>query len=117
MINFKPIFNTEERLRLIRLIETSEKSFAIRQLMNKVPEIQEIIFQNKEFKKLYRFICDDNYFLSKAILFNKPSKSNWFVGHHQDLSISVKNKVAIEGYTNWTHKNGQLGVILPKEII
>ncbi len=113
----EPIFSSEERLRLISLIENSEKGFAIRQLVNKIPEIQEVVFNNKEFNKLYNAICGTNYFLSKAIFFNKPSKSNWFVGYHQDLSISVENKIEVEGYTNWTNKNGQLGVIPPKEIL
>ena len=33
------------------------------------------------------------------------------------LSISVKEKQEIEGYTNWTKKNDQLGVIPPKEVL
>ena len=111
------IFNDEELEKLISLIENSEKQYAIRQLMNKKPEIQEVIFNNKNFKELYASICTEDYFLSKAIFFNKPSKSNWFVSNHQDLSISVKEKKATEGYANWTNKNGQFGVIPPKEVL
>ena len=113
----KPIFGNEELLRLISLIENSEKSYVVRQLVNKIPEVLEVVFQNKKFRKLYKSVCDEDYFLSKAIFFNKPAKSNWFVSHHQDLSISVKNKIEKEEYTNWTNKNGQLGVIPPKEIL
>ncbi|WP_299159739.1 phytanoyl-CoA dioxygenase family protein [uncultured Tenacibaculum sp.] len=113
----KPVFSNEELLRLISLIENSEKSYAIRQLVNKIPEVQELVFQNENFRKLYKLVCSEDYFLSKAIFFNKPAKSNWFVSHHQDLSISVKNKIEVETYTNWTNKKGQLGVIPPKEIL
>ncbi|WP_064967435.1 phytanoyl-CoA dioxygenase family protein [Tenacibaculum ovolyticum] len=113
----QPVFSNEERLSLINLIEGVEKSYAIRQLVNRIPEVQEVVFENKEFKELYSTVCNEDYFLSKAIFFNKPAKSNWFVSHHQDLSISVKDKMEIEGYTNWTNKNGQLGVIPPKEIL
>ncbi len=111
------IFSDEERLQLIHLIESSENKYAIRQLVNKVPEIKEVIFKNEKFKKLYASVCCTDYFLSKAIFFNKTGKFNWFVSHHQDLSISVKKKLIIEGYTNWTNKNGQLGVIPPKRIL
>lgn len=113
----KQIFSKKELLDLISLIEESEKSYAIRQLINKVPKVQELVFKNKKFKNLYKTIYGEDYFLSKAIFFNKPAKSNWFVSHHQDLSISVENKVETEKYSNWTNKNGQLGVIPPKEIL
>ncbi len=111
------IFEAKELQQLISLIDTSEKKYAIRQLVNKIPAIQNIIFKNKNFQELYNSVCDKNYFLTKAIFFNKPSKSNWFVSHHQDLSISVKEKVINDGYNNWTHKSGQLGVIPPKEVL
>lgn len=113
----EPIFGDEECLQLISLIESSQKRYAIRQLVNKLPKIEEVVFQNEKFKKLYTSICSTDYFLSKAIFFNKIGKFNWFVSHHQDLSISVKKNVAIDGYSNWTNKNGQLGVIPPQEIL
>lgn len=111
------IFGNEELLKLINLIENSEKKYAIRQLVTKIPEVQEVIFQNENFRKLYKSVCSKDYFLSKAIFFNKPARSNWFVSYHQDLSISVKDKIKKEEYTKWTNKNGQLGVIPPKEIL
>lgn len=113
----EPIFNNKEIEHITNCIDESEKSYAIRQLFNKIPELQQVIFSNKKFKNLYNSICDKEYFLSKAIFFNKPKQSNWFVNHHQDLSISAKEKTATKGYTNWTNKNGQLGVIPPKEIL
>ena len=111
------IFNKIELNCLINLIESRSSDFSIRQLVNQIPEIPEIIFKNPQFKKLFESVCDESYFLSKAIYFNKPSKSNWFVSSHQDLSISVQDKLDVKGYTNWTNKNGQLGVIPPKVIL
>lgn len=111
------IFSDGELQQLISLINNSENEYAIRQLITKVPEILELVFQNKQFKQLYNATCGKGYFLSKAIFLNKPSRSNWFVSYHQDLSISVKEKKPTEAYSNWTNKNGQLGVIPPKEIL
>ncbi|MFY0630112.1 MAG: phytanoyl-CoA dioxygenase family protein [Flavobacteriaceae bacterium] len=111
------IFSEIELQNLIQLIESNSSDFSIRQLVNRVPEIQKVIFENQSFRDLFDSICDKRYFLSKAIYFNKPSKSNWFVGYHQDMSISVKNKLDKEGYSNWTNKKGQLGVIPPVDIL
>jgi hypothetical protein len=111
------IFNEVELMTIVKLIEDNNFDFSERQLINKFPKLQEMVFGNKLFKGLYNTICDENYFLSKAIYFNKPSKSNWFVSYHQDLSVSVKEKNESEGFNNWTNKKGQLGVIPPLNIL
>lgn len=111
------IFHQEELNEIIHFIENNNFDFSERQLLNRFPKLQNIIFKSKSFKELFSTICDDKYFLSKAIYFNKPSKSNWFVSYHQDLSISVKNKIEEQGYNSWTNKKGQLGVIPPLSIL
>jgi len=113
----KSIFNEVELTTLVKLIEANNFDFSERQLVHRFPEILEIIFKNEVFKELYNTICNTSYFLSKAIYFNKPSKSNWFVSYHQDLSISVKDKKETAGFSNWTQKKGQLGVIPPLHIL
>lgn len=111
------IFSDLELSQIIDSLGENSKSFAVRQLVEKCPETLSLIFRNKFFKLLYDEICGQNYFLSKAIFFNKPKKSNWFVSYHQDLSISVKHKQDREGFTNWTIKNNQIGVIPPLQIL
>jgi hypothetical protein len=110
-------FSESELAEINNLIAVYNFDFSERQLLNRFPKLQETIFENKLFKELLNTICDKDYFLSKAIYFNKPSKSNWFVSYHQDLSVSVKNKIAQEGYCSWTNKKGQLGVIPPLSIL
>lgn len=112
-----PIFSDEELSLLINEVDDSSKTHAIRQLINQKPKIQQLIFGNQNFRALFNSVCDETYFLTKAIYFNKPSKSNWFVSYHQDLSVSVVEKVEAENYTSWTNKNGQLGVIPPVDIL
>ena len=75
-----------------------------------------MIFTEK-LKELIATFSESTYFMTKAIYFDKPSTSNWFVGYHQDLSISVDQKVAIAGYQNWTFKKGQYSVQPPLEIL
>lgn len=111
------IFDDVELNKITKFIDCKKFNFSERQLLNRYPKIEEIIFNNLFFKELYNSICDDSYFLSKAIYFNKPSKSNWFVSYHQDLSISVKNKLEAKGFISWTNKNEQLGVIPPLKVL
>ncbi|APZ44900.1 hypothetical protein BW723_00740 [Polaribacter reichenbachii] len=110
-------FSEKVLRKIIRIVENNNFNFSERQLLNRFPEIEKLIFENDNFKKLFRTICEESYFLSKAIYFNKPPKSNWFVSYHQDLSISVKNKIEEEGFNSWTNKKGQLGVIPPLNIL
>ena len=90
--------------------------FAIRQLIKNVPELADLLF-NKKLIDLISDLSESEYFLTKAIYFDKPSESNWFVAYHQDLSISVDQKAELENYTNWTFKKGQYGVQPPIEIL
>lgn len=90
--------------------------FAIRQLLKNVPGLTELLFNNS-LRELLSDLSASEYFVSKAIYFDKPSDSNWFVAYHQDLSISVNQKIELEEYTNWTFKKGQYGVQPPMEIL
>ncbi|MBT0608714.1 phytanoyl-CoA dioxygenase family protein [Aequorivita echinoideorum] len=90
--------------------------FAIRQLITNVPELSDLLF-NKKLTELISDLTESEYFLTKAIYFDKPSESNWFVAYHQDLSITVDQKVELENYVNWTFKKGQYGVQPPVQIL
>ena len=90
--------------------------FAIRQLMKVVPKLKPSIF-NEQLLAILNEVLESGYFLSKAIYFDKPPKSNWFVPFHQDLSISVNQKANLKGYDNWTFKKGQHGVQPPQTIL
>lgn len=57
------------------------------------------------------------YFVVKSIYFDKPESSNWYVSYHQDLTISVDNKVAREGFIRWTTKYNQFAVQPPVEYL
>ncbi len=113
----RSIFNSNEIEQLLELIGDSGETYAKRQLINKSPKIKDIIFNNPNFNKLYHSICDRSYFLSKAIYFNKPKMSNWFVNYHQDISISALKKIPFDGFSKWTSKDGQLGVIPPQNVL
>ena len=90
--------------------------FAVRQLIKNIPELKNLLF-NEKLIELISDLSESEYFLTKAIYFDKPSESNWFVAYHQDLSISVDQKTELENYINWTFKKGQYGVQPPTKIL
>jgi len=120
------VYSDQEILQIVECIENTSSHndevmktkdvFAIRQLLKYIPELRKILY-NQNLIALLADLSQSEYFLTKAIYFDKPSTSNWFVAYHQDLSISVDNKVDVKNYTNWTFKKGQYGVQPPLKIL
>lgn len=120
------LYNSDEVGKIISMIEqinTDSESliktknlFAIRQLIRTIPELKHLLFTDN-LLKLISDLGGEDYFLTKAIYFDKPKESNWFVAYHQDISISVKEKHEIPSYSNWTFKKNQHGVIPPTQIL
>lgn len=96
--------------------EVNKDLYAIRQVLKEIPELKNHLF-NKKLISVLNTVFKSNYFLNKAIYFDKPKTSNWFVAYHQDLSISVAHKADVVGYTNWTYKKKQFGVQPPINIL
>jgi len=94
----------------------SDDLFAVRQFFNEFPETINIVF-NDNLKQIIKSNFGDSYFVTKSIYFDKPEKSNWFVSYHQDLTISVNQKLEFDGFENWTVKQNQFAVQPPKTIL
>ena len=95
------IFSDEEIEKIIEVIQNidtsketfrkSEDLFAIRQFLKEIPEVKDLIFNDK-IKTIIKEIFGEKYFAVKSIYFDKPEKSNWYVAYHQDLTVSVDKK-------------------------
>lgn len=94
----------------------TEDIFAIRQFLKEIPESAKVIF-NQPLLDTIGSVFGEGYFVSKAIYFDKPEKSNWFVPYHQDLTISVNRKLEMEGFGPWTTKHNQFAVQPPLNIL
>lgn len=94
----------------------SKDLFAIRQFFNYMPAVANIVMASR-LGDLIKETFGADYFVVKSIYFDKPPASNWFVSYHQDLTISVKEKIAVEGFGPWTLKDAQFGVQPPLEIL
>lgn len=49
----------------------------------------------------------------RAILFDKTPETNWALGWHQDRTIAVRQRVAVDGFGTWSVKSGMLHVEPP----
>jgi len=96
--------------------QSSLPLYAIRKLLKKIPQLKPLMF-NKSLLRFLDELIGADAFLTKSIYFDKPEHSNWFVSFHQDLSISVKDKIPKEGYINWTRKKEVIGVQPPREVL
>jgi len=123
------VFTENEIENLISLIENktannqendtfrkSQDLFAIRQFHKEIPETLSFIF-NKKLQDIVESTFGKGFFITKSIYFDKPEKSNWFVAYHQDLTISVNQKIETENFENWTIKQNQFAVQPPTEIL
>jgi ectoine hydroxylase-related dioxygenase (phytanoyl-CoA dioxygenase family) len=120
------VFSFNELSELAHLIDGADNSgslfrkttdlFAIRQVLKELPQLNEIVF-NVKIREIIRELFGDSYFVVKSIYFDKPGNSNWFVAYHQDLTISVDQKLNIDGFGPWTVKQNQYAVQPPLEIL
>ena len=120
------IFSTEQIQEILAKIESADTTnstfrksndiFAIRQFLKEIPAIQKIVLGYK-LRELITELFGQNYFVSKSIYFDKPEQSNWFVAYHQDLTISVDKKLALENFGPWTVKQNQFAVQPPLDFL
>jgi hypothetical protein len=71
--------------------------------------IQELA-RSQEVRRVIASVLGPNCFAVKGILFNKTQKSNWKVPWHQDLTITVQERIEAEGFGPWTIKGGVVNV-------
>ncbi|MEM9675745.1 MAG: WYL domain-containing protein [Bacteroidota bacterium] len=90
--------------------------FAIRKLLQVLPALKKHIF-NLKLHTIIQEGMGEDYFLIKAIYFDKPPMSNWYVTLHQDIPINVKEKIDVEGYSAWISKQGIISVRPPVDIL
>ena len=90
--------------------------FAIRRFLKEVPAIQPLIFTDR-FREVISEYFGHDYFAVKSIYFDKPATSNWFVGWHQDLTISVDKRIDLAGFGPWTVKQDYFAVQPPVDVL
>jgi ectoine hydroxylase-related dioxygenase (phytanoyl-CoA dioxygenase family) len=93
-------------------VSTAEGAACVRHLRAK----SEVFYQLAISERLKSLISS---YLSpvRSILFDKTPEENWPVTWHQDLTITVENKIEIEGYGAWSTKAGSVHVQPPESLL
>jgi ectoine hydroxylase-related dioxygenase (phytanoyl-CoA dioxygenase family) len=94
----------------------SVATYAIRNALTEVPCLRRVL-ADPGLHSIVRETLGDGAFVTKNIWFEKPHGGNWFVGWHQDISISVRERREVPGYSKWTAKHGVIGVVPPVAIL
>lgn len=90
--------------------------FAVRNLLDVAPEIRALA-QSPEICTLIGTILGDKPMPVRGILFDKIPNANWKVPWHQDVTITVQEKVEAEGFGPWSIKADVLHVQPPAYVL
>ena len=91
-------------------------AYGIRDLFNVVP-ITKTIAHSQKLLDLVQPILGSKARVVRGIFFDKNAEANWKVAWHQDLTIAVREKLEVEGYTPWSIKAGIIHVQPPIDIL
>ncbi len=105
---------------LIRDLDSCRKPNAIgaglRDVLNLVPSVRTIA-QSEELMSVLNAVGVGSARCVRGIYFDKQRDANWKVVWHQDLTIAVKRRVDVDGFSAWTMKAGSQHVQPPVEIL
>ncbi|HXF39835.1 MAG TPA: phytanoyl-CoA dioxygenase family protein [Blastocatellia bacterium] len=118
VINSEMILQLRQALAGVSSRNTSgrESSYGVRNLLYVVPA-----FRSLETHESVRALVDpiegENASIVRSIFFDKTQQANWKVSWHQDLTIAVRHKVEMPGFTAWSVKAGIAHVQPPAAVL
>jgi ectoine hydroxylase-related dioxygenase (phytanoyl-CoA dioxygenase family) len=90
--------------------------YAIRNLLESVPAVRELA-ESPPIRDFAEMVLGANCRAVRATLFDKRPEANWKVPWHQDLTITVEQRVNVEGFGPWTEKAGVRHVQAPVDVL
>lgn len=90
--------------------------YGVRNLLNVLPEMREFA-ESGEVRQIIEKQLGKSAKVVRAIYFDKTPNANWKVPWHQDLTVSVLQKIETKGFTVWTKKANIQHVQPPIEIL
>ncbi len=112
-----PALLTETEVEALRTALTSLKvAPGHRNLMRRVPDVAALAASPK-ILGLLEELFGAKPIPVRSIFFDKTPEANWLVPWHQYLSIAVKERIDLHGYSPWSTKEGVLHVQPPVEIL
>lgn len=90
--------------------------YGVRNLLNLSPKVRKLA-ESKIVREIAEKYLGEKAKVVRAIYFDKTPDANWKVPWHQDLTISVCERLETKGFTAWTKKVGIHHVQPPIEIL
>ena len=87
-----------------------------RGIANAVDQVKKIA-HSEGILSVVRSVLGSEVKLARSIYFNKTPDTNWKVSWHQDVTIAVKEKLEVEGYSPWSMKDGVVHVQPPESVL
>ena len=94
----------------------SHSTHAMRHLIEVVPAVRKVA-EEATIRALVQTMIGPNAFVVRSIFFDKTPDANWKVAWHQDLTIAVREKIEVTGFTAWSVKDGVAHVQPPVEVL
>jgi ectoine hydroxylase-related dioxygenase (phytanoyl-CoA dioxygenase family) len=68
-------------------------------------------------RELANSVLGSSAFVVRSVLFDKTPEANWDVVWHQDVTIAVSKRVAVDGFGPWSIKGGVVNVQPPASVL
>ncbi len=82
-----------------------------------IPELRRYLLPKGSVGKIPASVLGPECIPVRAILFDKSVGQNWSLGWHQDRTISVRQRVDVEGFGPWSTKSGMVHVEPPFDLL
>jgi ectoine hydroxylase-related dioxygenase (phytanoyl-CoA dioxygenase family) len=92
------------------------RGHALRHLVQAVPTLRKLA-EGSLVESLVEPHLGSGAFLVRSLFFDKTPDANWKVAWHQDLTIAVREKIEVSGFTPWSLKEGVQHVQPPASIL
>lgn len=89
---------------------------AIRDLLRALPDLRDVVI-GSAIREIASAVLGENAGLVRAVLFDKSTHANWGVFWHQDLTVAVRERVDVPGFTGWSVRSGVTQVQPPSEVL
>lgn len=90
--------------------------FGLRDLLNAVP-FTRAFANSASIRSLVEPILGSGARVVRAIYFDKHKEANWKVAWHQDVTIAVRDKLDVDGFSAWSIKAGITHVQPPVSVL
>jgi ectoine hydroxylase-related dioxygenase (phytanoyl-CoA dioxygenase family) len=91
-------------------------SHSIRHLVQAFPAARKVA-ESAAVRALVEPVLGSEAFVVRSLLFDKTADANWKVAWHQDLTIAVRGKIEVPGFSAWSVKDGAAHVQPPAVVL